>query len=117
VKSEARKLGTDNAARAALRAGSRSSLGDTEDSDGDDEGVLAAQAGPRTRLTKAVKLELTSAQRAERSYHRMLVALTTGAKAQVGAKAELVLGFCGSVRCGCGGGWEGAGQGRDGQGL
>ncbi|GBF99382.1 hypothetical protein Rsub_12186 [Raphidocelis subcapitata] len=103
VKSEARRLGSNDAARAALRAASSKDLNDPsdDDDDDDDEGGLASQAGPRTgrpKRGKRVALELTSAQRGERSYHRMLLALTTGAKAQGGAKAELVLGFCGSIR-------------------
>jgi len=110
--SDARRLGSSRTDRKALRAASdRSSRDkgaaadagdDDDDSAGDDDdwtsvqGTVARRRGGGGKRHAA--LSLTPAQKAERSYHRMLVAMKGGAAALVGSKGELVLGFCGSFR-------------------
>lgn len=49
-------------------------------------------------LSQRVRIGLTPLQKAERSYHRMLLAMAAGQQAVMGSKAELVLGFCGAFR-------------------
>lgn len=55
-------------------------------------------AAPSRRSREATAVTLTAHQKAERSYYRMMVALNAGGGAVMGSKAELVLGFCGTVR-------------------
>jgi hypothetical protein len=66
------------------------------------QGAYASLAGgPLGWRRQGARVVLTPLQKAERSYQRMLVAMTAGARAGVGARAELVLGFCGAnTRCG-----------------
>ncbi|KAI8471909.1 MAG: hypothetical protein J3K34DRAFT_415617 [Monoraphidium minutum] len=81
--------------------------GDSDSESGsDDEGLKLPARGPagrrgllarRARRAAGVA-PLTTLQRAERAYRRMMVCLNNGSKAQGGARAELVLGFCGSTR-------------------
>ena len=63
------------------------------DSDSDSSSSSERLRGQRRR-----RIALTRDQKVERSYNRMQVAMFTGVFAMVGAKAEVVLGFCGSVR-------------------
>jgi hypothetical protein len=101
-----------DAADAATRAAGGNSVsfevegpgpGEWSDSDdGTDGPIVVALESFSRRRRKGPGLALTGAQRAERSYQRCLLAMATGAKALVGSKGELVLGFCGSVRCGGG---------------
>jgi hypothetical protein len=112
--SKARRLGATAMDRKALRQGSGKSSksmtpsltpslggrsGDSDDEADDDELGVALGRAP---------IALTPAQKAERSYHRMVVAMREGAAAMLPSKGELVLGFCGSVRCGAAGGRGGA---------
>lgn len=82
---------------------------DLSASDDDDNDGMNAAPGTQARLVARARwgrgtttwrtpVSLTPMQKAERSYHRSLVAMGAGAKAEGPSKAELVLGHCGSWR-------------------
>jgi hypothetical protein len=133
-KSAARSIGSSEAHRKALHAaseksGSRAGGGeapgpgdgggaaafevegpppaDWSDSDDGADGPVVVALNSFSRRRKGPGLALTGAQRAERSYQRCLVAMHAGAGAVLGSKGELIVGFCGSFRCG-----DGCGRGQ-----
>ena len=52
-------------------------------------------SGGVTHRRRRERIQLTLLQKSERAYQRSMAAMVAGARALVGARAELVLGFCG----------------------
>ena len=108
-RSAAQRLGSSDIQRRALHAVSDKHLGDlnnpgwAEHRRQNSHGAMASidsfdDRGAARVPKRGERIELSSTQKAERSYQRMLVALKAGAGAVMPSRAELVLGFCGSVR-------------------